>query len=67
MLLLEGEVINPLTDFITNMSSLVTAAMDWMKSAWGTISGDPVLMTIVVGLPLVGLGIGLLSRLIRVG
>lgn len=54
-------------DFIANMSKLVTAAMDWMKSAWGTISSDPVLMTIVIGLPLVGLGVGLLSRLIRVG
>lgn len=58
---------NPLNEFITNMSSLVTAAMDWMSSAWETISGDPVLMTIVIGLPLVGLGIGLLGRLIRVG
>lgn len=67
MLFLEGEVANSLTDFITNMSSLVTAAMEWMKSAWTTISGDPVLMTIVIGLPLVGLGIGLLTRLIRVG
>lgn len=54
-------------DFIANMSKLVAAAMDWMKSAWGTISADPVLMTIVIGLPLVGLGVGLLSRLIRVG
>lgn len=53
--------------FITNMGTLVDAAMDWMGSAWTAISSDPVLMTIVIGLPLVGLGIGLLSRLIRVG
>lgn len=61
------EETNALTEFITNMTSLVTAAMEWMGKAWDAISGDPVLMTIVIGLPLVGLGIGLLSRLIRVG
>lgn len=53
--------------FISNMKLLVDAAMDWMGAAWSTISGDPVLMTIVIGLPIVGLGIGLLGRLIRVG
>lgn len=53
--------------FVSNMKQLVTAAMEWLGSAWTAISSDAVLMTIVIGLPLVGLGIGLLSRLIRVG
>lgn len=49
------------------MGDLVTGAMDWMKQAWTAISSDPVLMTIVIGLPIVGLGIGMLGRLLRVG
>lgn len=56
-----------MSTFISNMKLLVDAAMEWMGAAWTTISSDAVLMTIVIGLPLVGLGIGLLSRLIRVG
>lgn len=64
---MEGGTSNAMTEFISNMTSLVTAAMDWMGSAWEVISGDPVLMTVVIGLPIVGLGIGLLTRLIRVG
>ena len=62
---MESEV-SALDNFITNMGDLVTAAMDWMGQAWTEISGDPVLMTVVIGIPLVGLGVGLLARLIRV-
>lgn len=57
---------NTLDNFIANMGKLVTGAMDWMGQAWTEISGDPVLMTVVIGIPLVGLGVGLLARLIRV-
>lgn len=56
-----------MSTFIANMKTLVDAAMTWMGAAWTAISSDAVLMTIVIGLPLVGLGIGLLTRLIRVG
>lgn len=52
--------------FIANITSLVTAAVDWMGKFWAEISGDPILLTVVIGIPLIGLGIGLLTRLIRV-
>lgn len=52
--------------FIANITSLVTAAVKWMGQFWAEISGDPILLTVVIGIPLIGLGIGLLTRLIRV-
>lgn len=62
---MEGEV-SAMDGFITNITSLVTAAVDWMGKFWNEISTDPVLLTVVIGIPLIGLGIGLLTRLIRV-
>lgn len=52
--------------FIANITSLVTAAIGWMGDFWTEISSDPILLTVVIGIPLIGLGIGLLTRLIRV-
>ena len=52
--------------FVKNISSLVTAAIGWMGDFWTEISSDPILLTVVIGIPLIGLGIGLLTRLIRV-
>lgn len=52
--------------FLENMSAIVTAAINWMGMFWDAISGDPILMTVVIGIPLVGLGVGLLTRLVRV-
>lgn len=55
-----------LQTFLDDVGGIVTAGMTWLQSVWTQITSDPVLMAIVVGLPLVGVGIGLLSRLIRV-
>ena len=55
-----------LTQFLEDVGEIVSKAMTWMSTAFTTISGNAVLMAIVFGLPLVGLGIGLLGRLIRV-
>ena len=55
-----------LTQFLEDAGEIVSKAMTWMSTAFTTISGNAVLMAIVFGLPLVGLGIGLLGRLIRV-
>lgn len=55
-----------MTEFLTNLDSIVTEAVEWMGLFWNEISSDPILLTVVIGLPLVGLGVGLLTRLIRV-
>lgn len=55
-----------MTEFLSNLTSIVTKAVEWMGLFWSEISSDPILLTVVIGLPLVGLGVGLLTRLIRV-
>ena len=51
-----------------NVSAFVTEAITWMGQFLGQITSDTsgVLVTFVVALPLVGLGVGLLKRLISV-
>lgn len=55
-----------LQKFLDDVGGIVTSGMTWLQTVWTQITADPVLLAIVVGLPLVGVGIGLLSRLIRV-
>lgn len=55
-----------MTEFLANVTGIVTNAVNWMGLFWNEISTDPILLTVVIGLPLVGLGVGLLTRLIRV-
>ena len=61
-----GSEVSVMDGFIANITSLVTAAISWMGNFWTEISSDPILLTVVIGIPLIGLGIGLLTRLIRV-
>lgn len=55
-----------LAQFLEDVGAIVEAATGWMSDAFTELSQSPILMALVFGLPLVGLGIGLLSRLIRV-
>ena len=64
--IIPAAVATEVSQFLENTGGIVTSGMSWMQTVWTTITGDPVLMCIVIGLPLVGIGIGLLSRLIRV-
>lgn len=64
--IIPAAVATEVSQFLENTGGIVTSGMTWMETVWTTITGDPVLMCIVIGLPLVGVGIGLLSRLIRV-
>ena len=52
---------------LTAVGSVVTAAIGWMTQFVGSItaSGNEILMLFVI-VPLVGLGVGLLKRLISV-
>ena len=64
--IIPAAVATEVSQFLENTGGIVTSGMSWMQTVWTTITSDPVLMCIVIGLPLVGVGIGLLSRLIRV-
>lgn len=50
---------------LTNVGSFITAAVGWMSEFVEPITTNPVLFIFVIAVPLVGLGIGLLNRLIR--
>lgn len=53
---------------ITSVGQLVAGAVSWLTSYVGAItnSSNTVLLLMVVAVPLVGLGVGLLKRLFRV-
>ena len=60
------EFIQAITSIATTISTVVTESLDWV-SMWVTrITGSPLLLIMVVAVPLVGLGVGLLRRLINV-
>lgn len=54
--------------FFTTVGDLVTAAIGWMGDFLTEITSDTsgILMTFCVALPLVGLGVSLLKRLLSV-
>lgn len=55
------------TGILADVGQFVEDAVEWMKDFLAAITGDTskVLVTFVVCVPLVGLGVGLLSRLIH--
>ena len=54
-----------MAEMITTVSSIVTAAAGWAASFGEMIVETPILM-LFVAIPLVGLGVGLFKRLLRV-
>lgn len=53
-----------MADIITSITSLVTASIGWINSFVGAITGQPLLLLFVIT-SFVGLGVGLIKRLIR--
>ena len=53
-----------ISSLLTNISSIVTAAVGWMQSAATAIAGNPVALLFIL-LPLMGVGIGLFKRIIN--
>lgn len=49
---------------ISAVSSVFTAAIGWVGTTASTIASQPILLLAVVGVPLVGLGVGLFKRLL---
>lgn len=59
-------VVVTMTEIISSVTEVVTAAFGWMGTALAEITSEPVLLLFCVAIPLVGLGIGLVKRLISV-
>lgn len=51
---------------ITAIGDLVTGAITWTTSYLTLITGNDVLVLFCIALPLVGLGIGVIRRLVRI-
>ena len=54
-----------ITTILTNVSSLVTEAVKWVASFVGAITSNPLILMFVI-VAFVGLGVGLIKRLVRV-
>ena len=54
-----------MSEVLTSVSSVVTAAIGWIGDFVDVIASTPLLLLFVT-IPLVGLGIGLLRRLISI-
>ena len=54
-----------LPDLISKTSDVVSGGVSWMTSFATSIGAHTILVLGVVAVPLVGLGIGLLSRLLK--
>ena len=50
---------------ITEVGTVFTTAIDWVGDVAQTISTEPVLILMCIGIPLVGLGVGLFGRLLH--
>ena len=50
---------------VSNVTSLVTESVKWVGSFAGAITSNPLILTFVI-VAFVGLGVGLIKRLVRV-
>lgn len=51
--------------FLTNITTFFTTALQWLGILMDTVTSNPALTVMVLGLPIVGFAVGLFSRLIR--
>ena len=54
-----------MTEILTAITSIFTAAIGWVSTVATTIVGTPILL-LFCAIPLVGLGVGLFRRLLSV-
>lgn len=55
-----------MANVIAAITQLVSGAISWSTSYLTLITGNDVLILFCIALPLVGLGIGLIKRLVRI-
>ena len=54
-----------LASFLTDVGTFLTQAITWMGSVLTVVTSNPPLMVMVLAIPIAGVAIGFLSRLIR--
>lgn len=53
-----------MSELITAITTVFTAAIGWVGTVAGTIAGNNILLLSCVGIPLCGLGVGMFKRLL---
>ena len=53
-----------MTEIISAISSVFTAAIGWVGTVASTIGNQPILLISCVAIPLCGLGVGMFKRLL---
>lgn len=53
-----------MTELITAVTTVFTAAIGWVGTVASTIAGNNILLLSCVGIPLCGLGVGMFKRLL---
>lgn len=61
---MQGSAATGMATIISDVSSLVTAAVSWIGNYVGAITSNPLIEMFVI-ISFVGLGVGLIRRLIR--
>ena len=51
--------------FLTNVGTFLTEAIEWMGNVMNVVATNPPLMVMCLAIPVAGVAIGYLSRLIR--
>lgn len=54
-----------LSNMLTDIGSLFTSAIGWMGEALNECMTNPALFVMVIAIPVAGVGIGYLNRLLR--
>lgn len=62
---MEGETTMAISELMTNATSIVTPALAWVTQVVTTITSNPLLLLFAI-LGLVGLGVGLVRRILAV-
>lgn len=62
---MEGTTAMPISELMTNATSIVTPALAWVTQVVTTITSNPLLLLFAI-LGLVGLGVGLVRRILAV-
>lgn len=60
-----GETAITLSTILTDVGSVITSAFSWVEQPVNAITSNPLLFLGCVGVPLVGLGIGLVRRIFK--
>ena len=54
-----------LQTFLTDVGTFLTSAITWMGNVLNVVTSNPPLLVMVLAIPIAGVAIGFLSRLIR--